>query len=429
MLAAAALTHSPAPLSSAARRAVVGLGVTQILAWGSVYYVIGVIGPTLSAALDVSATLIYGGFSLSLVVGAVIAPLVGRAIDRLGGRRVMAAGSLVAACGLALAASAQGAWSYLASCVVLGVAIATTLYDAAFAAITQIAGRRARRAITLLTLFGGFASTVAWPLTTWLAARWGWRETYWFYAAAHLLICLPAHWLLLADEPDQAAFAAPEQAAQAERDGAMQGSARRAAFWLLGLALTANSFVFSGLSAHFIAMLGELGLSERMVVIVGMAIGPAQVLARLIEMLSDARHDALAVGRASAALLPVGVGCLLLAALHPAAAFAFALTYGLANGLITIAKGAMTLHLFGSAGYGATLGLLSLPALAARAAAPTIFSATNEIAGSTATLALCLAAALCGLAAMETVVRLARRAAVDKPVGKAVEDAAATGRR
>lgn len=406
----------------------VGLGVTQILAWGSVYYVIGVIGPTLTAALGVSSTLIYGGFSLSLVVGALLAPPVGRAIDRLGGRRVMAAGSIVAALGLALGASAQGPASYLASCVVLGVAVATTLYDAAFAAITQIAGRRARRAITLLTLFGGFASTVAWPLTTWLAAFWGWRETYWFYAAAHLLVCLPTHWLLLVDKPDQAAFAAPEDMEHAERDGVMQGAGRRGAFWLFGLALTANSFVFSGLSAHFISMLGGLGLTEQMAVIVGMAIGPAQVLARLLEMLSDAKHDALAVGRASAALLPVGVGCLMLAAVHPSAAFAFALTYGLANGLITIAKGAMTLHLFGSAGYGATLGLLSLPALAARAAAPTVFSAVNEEVGVVATLALCLVAALGGLAAMETVVGLARRAAVDKPVGKPVDGSGMGGR-
>jgi MFS family permease len=403
------VTSTPAPLSPAARRAVVGLGITQILAWGSVYYVIGVIGPTLVAALGLSSTLVYGGFSLSLVVGALLAPATGRAIDRIGGRKVMAAGSVVAASGLAVAANAQGAAGYLASCVLLGVAVATTLYDAAFAAITQIAGRQARRAITLLTLFGGFASTLAWPLTTWLASVWGWRETYWFYAAAHLLVCLPVHWLLLADGPDQRAFDAPKESAQAERDGAMRGPARRAAFWLFGLALTANSFVFSGLSAHFIAMLGTLGLAERTAVLVGMAIGPMQVLARVLEMASAARHDALAVGRASAALLPVGVGCLALAALHPAAAFAFAVAYGLANGLITIAKGAMTLHLFGSAGYGATLGLLSLPSLAARAAAPTIFSFTNETAGVGATLALCVAAALGGLAAMEGVARLARR--------------------
>lgn len=387
----------------------IGLGITQILAWGSVYYVIGVIGPTLVAALGLSATLIFGGFSLSLVIGAALAPATGRAIDRIGGRRVMAAGSVVAAAGLAVAALAQGAAGYLLSCALLGVAIATTLYDAAFAALAQIAGRQARRAITVLTLFGGFASTVAWPLTTWLAAAWGWRETYWFYAAAHLLVCLPVHWLLLADGPDQAAFAAPAAEAQAERDGVMRGPARRAAFWLFGLALTANSFVFSGLSAHFIAMLGTLGLSERMAVAVGMAIGPMQVLARLLEMASAARHDALAVGRVSASLLPLGVGCLMLAAFHPLAAFAFAVTYGLANGLITIAKGAMTLHLFGSAGYGATLGLLSLPALAARAAAPTVFSLSNEAAGIGATLTLCLVAAVGGLAAMEMVVRMARR--------------------
>jgi MFS family permease len=404
------VTDSPAPLSPAARRAVIGLGLTQIIAWGSLYYAIGVLGPTLAQALELSATAIYGGYSLSLAAGALLAPAIGRAIDRHGGRRVMTAGSAVAALGLALAAQAQGAASYFLACVVLGVGVGATLYDAAFAALTQIAGRRARRAITLLTLFGGFASTVFWPLTSWLLTLTGWREIFWLYAGAHLLACLPAHWLLLADEPDQAAFAAPAESALAERDGALRGRSRRAAFWLFALALTAQSFAFAGLAAHLMPVLGGVGLDARAAVIVGMAIGPAQVLARLIEMLSGTRHDALSVARTSAVLLLVGVGCLALAkAMHPAAAFAFALAYGLGNGLSTIAKGAVTLHLFGSARYGRTLGELSAPSLAARSAAPTVFSLINASQGLGATLALCLALSAVGLAATEMLVRIGRR--------------------
>lgn len=401
------MTNPRPALSPAARLAVIGLGVTQIVAWGSVYYMIGVIGPTLAEALGARPATIYGGFSLSLVIGALLAPAVGRGIDRFGGRRVMAGGSVVAAMGLALAGLAQGPAGYLLSCVVLGVALAATLYDPAFAALTQIAGRGGRRAITLLTLFGGFASTLFWPLTSWLVATIGWRETYGLYALAHLLICLPIHWRMLVDEPDQTAFAAEAVGGEAEREGALQGGARRAAFWLFALALTANSFVFSGLSAHFIVMLGEMGLSERAAVLVGMAIGPAQVLARLVEMGSAQRHGAAIVGRVSAGLLPLGVVALMLTAVHPLAAAAFALSYGAANGLITIAKGAMTLELFGARGYGATLGALSLPSLAARAAAPTLFALTNR-AGVETTLALCLGLALAGFAAMEAVARMTK---------------------
>lgn len=402
------------PLPAGARRAIVGLGATQIIAWGSVYYVIGVIGPTLVDALQISREWVYGGFSLSLVVSAVSAPTVGRAIDRIGGRRVMATGSVVAALGLAIGGLAQGPWSYGLACLVLGVAAALTLYDPAFASLVQIAGRRGRRAITLLTLFGGFASTVSWPLTSWLAAAWGWRETYFAYAAAHLLVCLPIHWSLLADGPDQARFAGagptPAPAVDAPTDGDLSGPARRAAFWLFAIVLTVNSFVFSGLSVHFLAALGDLGLDRATAVAVGMTIGPAQVLGRLMEMLSGGRHEALSIGRVSAVALPISVALMLLTPAAAWAAFAFALVYGLANGLITIAKGAVSLALFGSRGYGELLGRLSAPSLAARAAAPIAFSLIITAAGAQAMLAGALGLALIGCLAMEALTRLAAHA-------------------
>jgi hypothetical protein len=324
----------------------------------------------------------------------------------------MSAGSLVAAFGLAMCGGAQGAWSYGLACLALGAAAALTLYDAAFAALVQIAGRNGRRAITLLTLFGGFASTVSWPLTTFLADALGWRETYFVYAAAQIALCLPIHWTVLADAPDQRRFAAdgPAPAAEPASEGELSGSARRVAFWLFAIVLTVNSFVFSGLSVHFLAALDAIGLDRPTAVAVGMAIGPAQVLGRVLEMLSGGRHEALTIGRASAAALPVGVACLFAVPAAPAAAFAFALAYGLANGLMTIAKGAVALALFGSRGYGEMLGRLAAPSLAARAAAPIVFSMVIDAGGVGTMIGLSLAVATLGWAAMEGLTRLARRA-------------------
>lgn len=399
-----------APLPPAVRRAIVGLGVSQIVAWGSVYYIIGVIGPTLVGALGLSPEFVYGGFSASLVVSALAAPAVGRTIDRLGGRRVMSLGSLVAAAGLALTGAATGPWSYGLACLVLGLAAALTLYDPAFASLVQLAGRRGRRAITLLTLFGGFASTVSWPLTSLLDAQLGWRATYFLYAAAHLAICLPIHWRLLADAPDQRGFADAPAPAESPTDGELHGAARRAAFWLFAGVITVNSFVFSGLSVHFLAALGELGLDRASAVVIGMAIGPAQVLGRLVEMASGERHEAITVGRVSALCLPVGVAFLFLVPVAGWTAFLFALAYGLANGLITIAKGAVTLALFGSRGYGATLGALATPSLVARAAAPILFAAVMSGAGTRIMLAMALAVACAGLLAMEWLAFVRQRA-------------------
>ncbi len=405
------VSSSPvSPLPAPLKRAIVGLGVTQIIAWGSVYYVIGAIGPTLIVALGTTPELIYGGFSLSLVVSAAFAPAVGRAIDRIGGRRVMGLGSLVAALGLALAGMATGPWSYGLACLVLGAAAALTLYDPAFAALVQIAGRDGRRAITLLTLFGGFASTVSWPLTNWLDATLGWRSTYFLYAAAHLLVCLPIHLRLLADAPDQRRFAGESAAAEAAAAGEMQGPARRAAFWLFAMVLTVNSFVFSGMSVHFLAALGDLGLDRASAVAVGMAIGPAQVLGRLIEMLSGQRHEAISVGRVSAALLPLSLLALFATPAAGWTAFLFALAYGLANGLITIAKGAVALTLFGSRGYGGLLGALAAPGLAARAAAPILFSTVIAGHGVFTMLAMAAIVGAAGCLAMEALTVLRRRA-------------------
>lgn len=394
------------------RRAIVGLGVTQIIGWGSVYYAIGIIGPIVAEAIGVSRDFIYAGYSFSLVVGALAAPRIGALIDSHGGRRMMSAGSLVAAGGLLLAGLASGPLSYLVSCLVLGFASGMTLYDPAFASLAQIAGRDSRRAITLLTLWGGFASTVSWPLTSWLAEHAGWRETYFIYAAANLLICLPIHWTILADAPDQHLFESKAETKPADKlhlDGDLQGAPRRAAFWLFVLVLTANSYVFSGMSVHFIPALGELGVDRATAVAVGMAIGPSQVLGRILEISFGGRFSSVAVGRVSAFLLPVGVCCFLAAMFTPLAAFAYAASYGMANGLITIAKGAIPLALFGSRGYGATLGALTLPSQTARASAPVVFSFLLTSGGATVMLLVALAVALIGFAAMEAMALIHRR--------------------
>ena len=172
---------------------ITALGVTQVVSWGSLYYAIGILGPIMVAEGHLSTDLVYGGYSLSLLISGLAAPLTGRAIDRLGGGRVMALGSVLAAVALALMAASRGAPLFITASVVAGVAISMTLYEAAFASLVGLTRRRAADAIAALTLIGGFASTVFWPLTEALQRVLDWRETYFVYAAAHLLVCLPLH--------------------------------------------------------------------------------------------------------------------------------------------------------------------------------------------------------------------------------------------
>src|SRR5215510_14342070 len=186
-------------------RAVPVLGVTQILAWGAIFYPPVLTLPLIAADRGWSITFAMGGFSLALLVAGLVSPLVGRLIDRHGGHRIMPVGSLLAALGLLGLAHAEHRASYLAVWALLGVATAASLYDPAFATLGRIFGAAARAPITALTLAGGFASTVSWPTTHLLIDRLGVRGTYLVYALLLALVAAPLH-----------AFALPRQ--RADRD-------------------------------------------------------------------------------------------------------------------------------------------------------------------------------------------------------------------
>ncbi|MBV9755474.1 MAG: MFS transporter, partial [Alphaproteobacteria bacterium] len=170
---------------------VAGVGIAQILAWGSSYYLIAVVAHPVAAATGWPLSWIVGGLSLGLLVSGLIAPSVGRLIERRGGRPVLAASALLLACGLLLLASAPNLPVYMAGWVVIGFGMGSGLYDPAFSTLGRLYGEGARSAITHLTLFGGFSSTVCWPLTAFLVAHAGWRGTCLAYAAILLGIVLP----------------------------------------------------------------------------------------------------------------------------------------------------------------------------------------------------------------------------------------------
>ena len=173
------------------------LGVTQILAWGTIFYTPVLIVPLIAAERGWSISFAMGGFSVGLLVAGLVSPFVGRSIDRFGGHVTMTIGSLIGALGLFLIVHAANPAAYLAVWMVLGVAMAANLYDSAFATLGRIFGAGARRPITALTLAGGFASTVSWPATHFLLDGIGWRGTYLVYAALLALIAAPLHALAL----------------------------------------------------------------------------------------------------------------------------------------------------------------------------------------------------------------------------------------
>jgi predicted MFS family arabinose efflux permease len=387
------------------------LGLTQLIGWGTTFYIPAVLAHVMAADVGWSLPQVFGAFSWSLLVAGVVSRRIGRAIDHHGARFVMSLGSIGLVIGLLMLAWAQH-WSMLfAAWTVLGVATRAAQYDSAFAAIAAILGSGARRAISMITLWGGLASTVFWPIGHALGESLGWRWTIVIYALLNLLICLPLHLALprrqnettVATQPPAQAKPATSAVGESSKPpdpGRIDERGRERAMLVFALVLAGYSFVFSALSAHLIVLLEGLGLAAAVAVGLSSIKGIAQVAARFLEMIGQRWLGPIAIGVIALASLAVSMMMLVLMPPDPLLLALATIIYGAANGLTTIVRGAVPLALFGHAGFGGTLGKIAAPGLVTAAMAPLAIAAVIDIGGARMALELLTLIALAGLAGM-----------------------------
>jgi MFS family permease len=350
---------------------ILALGTTQTLAWASSYYLPAILADSIGRDLGVSSNWIFGAFSASLVISALIGPRVGRQIDLVGGRSVLSMSNLMLAAGLALLGLATSIPVLVVAWLLLGVGMGAGLYDAAFAALGRIYGDAARRSITGITLLAGFASTVGWPLSTWGLETIGWRNTCFAWAAAHILIGLPINlWMLPAVKGAKAAVAASTRP-HIPIDRTMI---------LLAFVFAAAWTVTGAMAAHLPRILEAAGSTTAQAVFAGALMGPAQVAARVFEAGFLSRYHPLLSTRLACLTHPIGAAILALAG--GGAASVFSIFYGAGNGILTIARGTLPLAIFGPQNYGYRLGIIGAPARMAQAAAPLIFGLLIDSMGS-----------------------------------------------
>jgi MFS family permease len=342
------------------------LAVTQIVSWGSLYYAFSIVAPDIERDLALAPELVFGAFSWALLVAGMASTPVGILLDRYGGRYVMATGSLLCTLGLFGLSRCTGVASYYFAWTLIGVAMALTLYEAAFATLNRKLETGSRKAISTLTLFGGFASTVFWPLTAKLHTMLGWRDTYLWYGVLQLVICVPLH-LWLGTDPARGKLRDPEGA---PRSHTLAEALRHQAFWMLALAFSANAFIFSAMSVHLIPLLGHLGASATLAVMLATLIGPMQVAGRIGEMTLGRNTPPQTVGKLTFSMLPAALLVLVLFGSQAWAAASFCLLYGLSNGILTIVRGSVPQALFGRENYGAISGAMAGPSLLSKAAGP-----------------------------------------------------------
>lgn len=346
------------------------LGLAQTLSWASSYYLPAVLAAPIARAVGASYATVFAAFSLALLVAAAMGPLAGRLIDRRGGRPVLIASNLVFAAGLLLLSQASQTAHVFIAWAVMGLAMGSGLYEAAFATVVRLYGQEARRAITGITLFAGFASTVGWPLSTYLESAWGWRETCMVWALLHLVLGLPLNLLLpraaaLPSRPDTAAVV----------DGAPRGEAAladmRQTALLMAYVFAVSWFISTAMAAHLPLLLQASGAALAVAIGAAALVGPAQVAGRLVEYRFLKNAHPLLSARLAILAHPLAAICLGL--LGAPAASLFAIVHGLGNGILTIAVGTLPLKLFGARGYGQRQGWLMVPARIVQAGSPFLF--------------------------------------------------------
>jgi predicted MFS family arabinose efflux permease len=364
-------------MSAASQRwTVARLGTAQTLAWASSYYLPAMLAAPMARDLGVATPTVFAAFSMALIVSALLGPFAGRAIDRHGGRPVLVGTNLLFAAALVGMTLAQGPVGLFAAWVLMGVAMGSGLYEAAFATLVRLYGHGARGAITGITLIAGFASTVGWPLSAWMEMQWGWRGACAGWAALHLLAGVPLNGWLPRSAPQEGGPSIPSgtpsttAAAVASPVSPAPPHALRTTV-LLSFVFAVTWFTSTAMAAHLPRLLQASGTSLQAAVALAALVGPAQVAARLLEFGLLRRLHPLLSAQMAAAAHPVGAALLMVVG-GPAAAV-FTVLHGAGNGILTIAKGTLPLALFGPAGYGARQGLMMVPARMAQAFAPVLF--------------------------------------------------------
>lgn len=360
-------------------KAVGAMGLAQIIASAAAQYLPAVIAVQAATAIDLPDVSLFAGFSMALVISALVGPWAGRLVDRLGGRPVLMLSNVFFAIALVMLGFAQGFWGLVAAYGFMGLGLATGLFEVAFAALVRLFGNEARNAITGITLIAGFASLIGWTVSVYVESQLGWRGVCWFWAGVHLVIGLPLHALMPSSHlstnkrtpsknEQQPARTIPITTSHADKAQKRQALISGI---LLAYVFAASAFVGMGLMMHLPRLLQELGVAVALAFTIGALVGPSQTIGRLIDYVFMRHWHPLIATRWAALCHPIAAVLLMLFAAPMA--FVFVVLHGLGNGILIIARGNLPLAIFGTGGYGKRQGWLMMPAKLAQAASPFVF--------------------------------------------------------
>lgn len=364
------------------------LALTETVSWGILFYAFSALLVPMQEEFGWSATAITGAYSLSMLVAGLAAPFVGRWLDRRGARGLMTAGSIL---GTALVLT----WSRIDTLpgfyllwIGIGLATAATLYEPAFTVLTQWFDRGRGKAMLIVTIAGGFASTIFLPLTGWLEQRYDWRTALVFLAVILGVTTIPSHGLLLRGKPEDLAIPIdgddPEQQAGEGRAPAKRSvrpavAIHSAGFRWMSIAFFLQTLASIAIGVYMIAFLIERGDGATFAAAATGLIGAAQVAARIVTTLLE-RRVPLVTLTAVVFLLQAAALVLLLIWVSPAGVIASVILLGMGRGAITLIRPGLLADLYGRQHFGTINGAQTMIVAAARALAPVATGAAYTLA-------------------------------------------------
>ncbi|KAB2761346.1 MULTISPECIES: arsenite efflux MFS transporter ArsK [Brucella/Ochrobactrum group] len=385
--------------------AIAGLGLTQNIGYGTLYYSFSILAPSMARDFAVSNEWIFGALSVALLAGGFLAPWLGKWIDRYGAGRMMTIGSILAAVSLILCSFSPNALAFAGALTIIEIAANLVQYGAAFALLVQLAPNDAQRSITYLTLIAGFASTIFWPITTTLQHWLTWQQTYLLFACLHLFLCVPVHLMLARSIAKSGRKRSTHGTVATASSGDLPAHQRRNGFVLVLVAFSLQALVAAAILVHMVPMLGALGLAGS-AAFIGAIFGPSQVASRLINMLGGKNLAPICLAIISASLMGLALIVLLFGAPSIVATMMFACLFGFGNGLFSIVSGTLPLSLFGSDGYGAMQGKIMSARLIISATAPFAMALGLETFGVKANLAVMVGTSLLSVIILFCITRL-----------------------
>lgn len=392
-------TASPPPRPGTGK--IILLGLLQILSWGGSFYLLGVLADPIAADTGWPHQWVLGAASIGLVVASLLSPLCGRLIARVGGRKVLGAHGLILAAGLLIMALAPSLPVFLLAWVVIGVAMATGLYDALFTSLGSTYGLQARPIIVGITLISGFCTTVIWPLLAVMEHFMGWRMTCATFGGVVLASLYPLYRYALASHVP----AAVTRHSTEENGAALAPSI----YWTMTALFAIAAALMTCISISLLTLLQARGHSLASAIALAAMIGPAQVLCRVIDLMFKRKAPMFT------ALLSTGMTALglLLVDFAPNLVAWGLICYGAGNGLRAIVKSTLPLMVVSQANYAVVSGRMAGPALLAQAAAPILCGYVISEMGSDVMTHILTAMALIAFALCVILARLiARRDAV-----------------